>query len=200
MRALELLGSGLRPETVANAVGVTAGRISQLLADPTFAEEVTKLRVGALQKHNVRDNAYDAIEDDLLGQFRTAMPMLMKPMEILKGMQVINAMKRRGVSAPEAIQQSSVVVTIVMPTKIVQTFTTNIHNQVINAGDQELITIQSGQMGKMLGAKAAAGRATQAVIQERVGALLDSKTQVAHPNGVQHDTARTQADESIAGY
>ena len=77
--------------------------------------------------------------------------MMMRPMEILKGIQVINAARRRGAGAPEAIQQTNVVVTITMPVKIVQHFTTNIHNQVIRAGTQELITIQSGQMGKIAG-------------------------------------------------
>lgn len=194
-RALELLGTGLNSETVASACGVTPGRISQLLADPEFADAVSRLRVDRLQKHNKRDNIYDEIEDDLTAQFRTSMPMLMKPMEILKGMQVINAMKRRGQSAPESIQQSNVVVTIVMPTKIVQTFTTNTLNQVVRAGDQELVTIQSGQMGKMVGEK------KQEVIQERVRKLLDesSTARAVQTTGVQNEY-RTENEDSTSGF
>lgn len=190
-RALELLGTGLRAEVVAAACGVSAGRISQLLAEPEFANAVTELRVGALQKHTKRDNIYDQIEDDLMGQFKLAMPMMMKPLEILKGIQVINAAKRRGASTPEAIQQSNVVVTIVMPIKIVQTFTTNTLNQVVRAGDQELVTIQSGQMGKMMGA--------QAQIQGRVKELLDTRSATT---GVQNEPSKsgTPSSESTAGY
>lgn len=197
-RALQLLGTGLRAEVVASAIGVTPGRISQLLADPEFADAVTALRVGSLQKHNKRDNIYDEIEDKLMDQFRNTMPMMMKPLEILKGIQVINAAKRRGQSAPEAIQQSNVVVTIVMPTKIVQHFTTNIHNQVIRAGEQELVTVQSGQMGKMLEAAKSATNATHTqVIQNRVGALLNA----AQTQGVQNDTrTHTNTDSDLAGY
>lgn len=202
-RALELLGTGLGPEVVANACGVSVSRVSQLLSDPEFAEEVAKLRFNSLQKHNKRDNEYDGIEDDLIAQFRTVMPMMMRPAEILKGIQVINAAKRRGQSAPEAINQSAQVVTIVMPTKIVQQFTTNIHNQVINAGEQQLITVQSGQMGKLAAeyvadsTSNAAGRqeAVQQVIQSRVKELLDTQTakQAGTRIGVQsHERAREE--------
>jgi len=43
-RALQLLGNGVPAESVAAALGVTASRISQLLADPIFSEQVTTLR------------------------------------------------------------------------------------------------------------------------------------------------------------
>lgn len=182
-RALELLGTGLGPEIVANACGVSVSRISQLLSDPVFAEEVAKLRFNSLQKHNKRDNEYDGIEDDLIAQFRTVMPMMMRPGEILKGIQVINAARRRGQSAPEAINQSSQVVTIVMPTKIIQHFTTNIHNQVINAGEQELITVQSGQMGKLT---------------DKFNAIKAEQSQAPKQIGVQNHESRTRTEESTS--
>lgn len=149
-KAVTLLGSGLGAEMVANACGVHASRISQLLSDPIFAAEVAELRFEGLQKHNVRDDKYDAMEDTLLERMKDLLPMMMRPMEILKAISVINSAKRRGVSAPEAINQSNTVVTLVMPKTVIQNFTTNINNQVIRAGSQELLTIQSGSVGKMI--------------------------------------------------
>ena len=151
-RALSLLGQGLGPEVVAAAVGVTTSRISQLLSDPKFAAEVAELRYENLAKHNTRDNAYDSLEDTLLERLKDLLPLMMRPMEILKAIQVINAAKRRGTSAPESITNQQTVVQLVMPTQIIQSFTTNINNQVVKAGEQDLITVQSSNMTKLLAA------------------------------------------------
>jgi hypothetical protein len=149
-RALALLGQGLGPEVVAAAVGVSTSRISQLLSDPEFSSKVAEARYENLAKHNSRDNAYDKMEDDLLEKLKDLMPFMMRPMEVLKAIQVINAAKRRGSSAPESITSQQTVVQLLMPTQILQSFTTNINNQVVKAGSQDLVTIQSANMTKML--------------------------------------------------
>ena len=149
-RALTLLVQGLGPEVVAAAVGVSTSRISQLLSTPEFSSQVAELRYASLAKHNDRDNAYDKMEDDLLGKLKDCLPYMMRPMEILKAIQVINAAKRRGSSAPESITSQQTVVQLIMPTQILQSFTTNINNQVIKAGQQDLVTVQSSNMDKLL--------------------------------------------------
>lgn len=149
-RALTLLGQGLSPEVVSAAVGVSPSRISQLVSDPEFASKVAELRFKNLSKHNERDNAYDSMEDQLLEKLKDCLPFMMRPMEILKAISVINAAKRRGSSAPEHITNQQTVVQLVMPTQILQNFTTNLHNQVVKAGEQELITVQSASMRKLL--------------------------------------------------
>ncbi len=149
-RALQLLGSGLGAEVVASACGVTVTRISQLLSEPEFASEVSELRFNSLQKHNVRDDKYDAMEDTLLERMKDLLPLMMRPMEILKAISVINSAKRRGADSTVPVNQANAVVTLIMPTKIVQNFTVNINNQVTKAGSQDLLTIQSGNVNKML--------------------------------------------------
>lgn len=148
-RALTLLGSGLGPEAVATAVGISVSRISQLLSDPEFAAEVSELRFKNLQKHNIRDESYDDIEDKLIKQLSDVLPLMMRPMEILKAIQVINGAKRRGQSAPESITNTQTVVNIVLPTSMIRQFEVNANNQVIKAGAQELLTMQSHMMEGM---------------------------------------------------
>lgn len=142
-RAISLLGQGLAVEVVATACGVSASYISQLMSKDEVVEEVAGLRFHALQKHNERDDKYDGLEDRLLKQFESMSSTLFDPMKLLKAIQVINSAKRRGQSAPEQISQQNTVVTLIMPTQVVQKFTTNINNQVVNAGEQTLETIQS---------------------------------------------------------
>jgi type I site-specific restriction endonuclease len=149
-RAISLLGQGLGPEVVAAAIGVSTGRISQLLSDPAFSAQVAELRYENLAKHNTRDSAYDSMEDTLLEKLKDCLPFMMRPMEILKSIQVINQAKRRGASAPESIISQQTVVQLLMPTQILQQFTTNINNQVIKTGDQDLVTVQSASMNSLL--------------------------------------------------
>jgi len=163
-RALTLLGQGLGPEIVASAVGVSVSRISQLLSDESFAAKVAELRFENLSAHSERDNKYDEIEAKLQSKFEDLIPFMIKPHEVLKAIQVINAAKRRGSSAPEQITNQQTVVQLVMPTQIFANFTgssnsstparpmieTNLNNQVIRAGDTELVTIQSANMMKLL--------------------------------------------------
>jgi len=145
-RALELLGAGVAPETVANALGVTASRISQLLSDEEFARKVTERKFETLQKHNARDTTYDSLEDTLTEKFQDVIPLMMRPMEILKSLQIINALKRRGTSTPESIHTQQTIVNLTVPVQVLTKFTRDINNQVIEAGDQTLLTIQSNKL------------------------------------------------------
>lgn len=154
-RALALLGQGLGAEVVASAVGVSPSRISQLISDPEFAAKVAELRFAHLVKHNARDEKYDKLEDKLLDKMENLIPFMMKPFEVLKAIAVINGAKRRGISTPEQISGQQTVIPLTLPTAILQNFSAkniqvNIHNQVIKAGEQELVTVQSARMDDLL--------------------------------------------------
>lgn len=173
-RAIKLLGSGLRPEQVATAIGVDPSRISQLLSNQNFAAAVANLRFEALQRHNATDEAYDTIEEALIEKLSDVLPLMLKPMEILKAISVINAAKRRGQSAPDNITQQATVVNLVMPTQIIQKFSMNSNNQITNVGSQTLQTMQSNVLLESTKAKAAQNEADQqSIIQERVRQLTN---------------------------
>lgn len=150
IRALKLLGDGLAPDVVASALGVSPSRISQLLSDEQFSMEVAELRYKNLAAHTERDAKYDSLEDQLIDRLKGSLGMLFDPMKIVKILQVINSAKRRGASTPEHLTAKEAVVQLNMPTQIFQQFVTNVNNQVIKAGTQELITVQSSQMTKLL--------------------------------------------------
>lgn len=150
-RALKLLGIGTPPSAVALALGVEPSRISQLLADEEFSRQVTDLRFVALTRNNERDISIDSMEDKLIKKLDAQLPFMTKSDEILNAFRVINAAKRRGQSAPENLSTQGVAVTLVLPTVIQQKFQVNIHNQVIQVGDQSLVTIQSGTLLKQVG-------------------------------------------------
>lgn len=144
--ALALLGDGIAQEAVASHLGVTESYISQLVSKDEFAAQLIALRYENLSKHNARDKAYDGIEDELVTKMQESLPLLFRPEAILKAIQVINAAKRRGSSAPASVNQQQTIVKIVMPVRVINRFTTNVMNQVVEAGDQKLVTVQSATL------------------------------------------------------
>ena len=154
-RALSLLGQGCGPELVASAIGVSVSRISQLLSTPEFAEKVAELRFASLARHNERDQRADRIEDMLLEKLENVIPYITDPMKLVAAYTRINAAKRRGSSSPDAITTQTQVVALNIPSVVInqhvkQDITVNINNQVIKAGNQDLVTVQSASMEKLL--------------------------------------------------
>jgi hypothetical protein len=145
-RALSLLGAGVAAESVASALGVTPSYISQLLSDDVFATKVSTVRYENLQKHNLRDDSYDSIEDKLLQKLNQQLPLIMKPETLLRAISTINGAKRRGQSAPDQVVNNTNIVTLVLPAVIAEKFSVNIDNQVTRAGTQELHTIPSNTL------------------------------------------------------
>jgi len=145
-RALELLGKGIPPAAVASALGVDPSRITQLLADQGFASQVVEKKFESLSKHATRDLEIDQLEDHLLAKLKDTLPFMTRPMEILKSFSVINAAKRRTLSHTEQVATQQTIVSLNIPSIIVQKFSQNIHNQVTQVGQQSLVTIQSAQL------------------------------------------------------
>lgn len=145
-KALKLLGYGGSVVSVAAACGVTESDISQYLSDPEFAAAVAELRYEAQSKHNARDEKLDSLEDSLIEKLETLKDLMIRPMEVLKALQIVNAAKRRGASSPEVLATQQQVVSLTIPVFVTQRFSTNIHNQVVVAGNQELVTIPSNDL------------------------------------------------------
>jgi len=145
-----MLGNGLSPGVCASALGVSESYISQLLSEESFAQQVTAKRFASLQAATTRDKSYDSIEDALITKMQDLLPMMYKPMEVLRAITVINAAKRRGASAPENTVINQTIVQLTLPASITSRFVTNAHNQVVEAGEQQLVTIQSTSLTKRL--------------------------------------------------
>ncbi len=153
-QALDLLGAGAAPSQVARALGVSESLISQFLAQESFAAAVAERRFSALLKHNKRDDRLDALEDLLIQKLENVAAFMHKPSEIIHAFTRINQAKRRGSSAPEQINQQHSVIQLTLPVQILQQVTVNAANQVIKAGQQDLITVQSGRLPTLVASPA----------------------------------------------
>lgn len=166
-KAVELLGAGVSQEATAAALGVSPSYISQLMTEAEFSKQVVELRFKQLQHHTQRDNKYDTIEDKLLTKMEQSVPLMLRPSEILRALQVVNAAKRRGTQAQELPAGQHAQVVLNMPVRLVQHFTTNILNQVTEVEGEAMITIQPQQLLKQIGATDATTQTITATQQQQ---------------------------------
>ena len=155
-KILELLASGIPQNEVAAALGLSDGRISQLVADENFSRKLAEAKYQNLVKHNETDNIYDSIELKLAKKLEQNIPLMMRPMEITRALQTVNSLKRRGVSSPDSITRTKPTVHLNIPIAVINQFKMNAAGQVISAGIgnvvQDLVTIQSGNMKELVNA------------------------------------------------
>lgn len=158
-RILKLLSQGLPATVVASAVGCDNSYISQLLADPVFEQELKELKYAMLTEATNRDNKINNLEDKMLERITHDVehnPVAFRnTMERVRALSLVNALKRRGVGADVNNVGQSVtnIVTLVLPTQIVNKYTNyekDINNQVVKTGDQNLVTMQAGQLKSLM--------------------------------------------------
>ena len=175
-KALSLLGKGISSVMVASTLGVSEGLISQFLADGRFAEEVTKLKLEVLQKQTNIDDKYMQAEEGLVDKLLKVMPLMTKPMDILRGIQTINATKRRGMAEVAGVAGQSTIVNINLPQIMASRFISNGHNQIVEIHDEQgtrsLITSTVSEVSKFA--------AAQRIPEELVGVSRDADSTTAH--------------------
>lgn len=139
----ELLGLNLPNKTVASAVGVDESYISQLLSDEVFAGEVQELRVKTLAEHANRDKAYNALEDALLKKVDDLLPMMVRPMEVVRALQVVNNATRRAAPAELSATAQPSVVVLQLPNAIINKFVVNAQKQIVEVEGETISTMSA---------------------------------------------------------
>lgn len=141
-QALTLFEQGVTNSEIARSLGVTPSAITQLFDSEELAPRVKEIREAQLERSASLDVRYDRIEEKLLDQLERTIPMLLKPEQITNVLSRVNAAKRRGISLTQD-NKPATVVHLALPPQIMQRITTNINNQVVSVGGQQLITLQS---------------------------------------------------------
>lgn len=151
-RALKLLALNVPQTQVAAILGVDPSRISQLLADASFSARLAEEKFRTLTDQANRDVTYDRLEDKVLERLESTIPLMHRPLELLRAAQILNAAKRRGTVEPGQDASAREIIQLVLPVSISQKFLVqfNSTNQVVAVDDRELVTIQSGKLQELL--------------------------------------------------
>jgi len=143
----KLLGGGLSAGIVAEAVGVTPSYISQLLENPQFKEEVEVIRAKDLVNNKRIDEKYDEIEDKLLDQLEKVIPLIHKPSEIVRTIQVINGAKRKSVTVGDGeALMAGTIVNLNLPKIIYKKYTINMAGGMVQVDDRPLTPMPSSAL------------------------------------------------------
>ena len=151
-RALNFLGLGIDNTRVAQALGCDPSYISQLLADPIFAEEVSMKRLSVLREATDRDDRLNKLEDALIGKTEQLVKSPLhftRPMETVRALSIINSLKRRGAGESFNTTINNTIVALQLPDVIKSKFVVDVNNQVVEVSETPLITIQSSSMEKL---------------------------------------------------
>lgn len=146
---IKYISSGVLPGEAARALGITPGAVTQLMETPEVATELSRLREEQLLRSSALDTKYDRIEDKLLDQLERTVPLLLRPGEIANVLARVNSAKRRGAGHTPAAAPTKIL-QLNLPTILQQKFVVNSHNQVITAGAQDLVTIPSAAVAKLI--------------------------------------------------
>lgn len=144
----DLLGINLAPETVASAVGCSVSYISQLMSQEDFAGEVAEKRATSLQQQTIRDKSIDSIEDKVIARLEEAVDSraFYKPNDLLRAFHILNGAKRRGTSVQAGAVMNTTVISLVIPSKVVNKFTVSPRGEVIDVAGQTLVTMPSNEL------------------------------------------------------
>jgi hypothetical protein len=150
-KVVALLGQGYPATIVAQAVGCTPSYITQLLElKPHLKDEVTRLGIQRLSRAQTLDDAYDVLEEKLLKKLNDSVVFMTNPRDIANTLARVNAAKRRGQLSQDNLGlDSSDVSKISLPSVIINQFIVNGNNQVVQAGDQTLVTMPSNGIAGM---------------------------------------------------
>lgn len=134
----KLINQGVSRSDAADSLGLTPSAVTQALGSAPASTDTNPL-----------DDQYDRIEKKLLDQLERTAPLLMKPGEISRVLQTINSAKRRG-GPLKTDNEIPRVLQLHLPVAIQNRFVVNSTNQVVSAGSQDLVTLPSANVAKLL--------------------------------------------------
>lgn len=132
---------------VAFIAGVDPSYISQLMADEEFRDAVFALRLAQGEKHVKMDTTADSIELKLLEKLERALPMLVKPSEIVHALHKVNGLKRHVTNTASTHGAGGgTVVNIHLPPRAMMRFKVDSRNEVIEVEGQPLVAMPSANL------------------------------------------------------
>ena len=147
---LNYLKAGVTQSEAASALGITPSAVTQIIqSNPELSQELEKAREEQLSRSSTLDKKYDELELALLEQLHKVKALAMRPMEIAKILATVNAAKRRGVAASSEKPVQQTILNLNLPTTIKARFVVDGRNQVVQAGEQTLVTIPSASLPKL---------------------------------------------------
>lgn len=149
-KAIELLGRRVPASVVANATNLSMSYLHEMCQDEHFMGRIVALQTERLEEATNRDNKYNKLEDKLLERLETLAPNIHDPVKAAQVLKIVNGAIRRGAGEnnPAEINMQQGVVTLVMPTNLLNMFQNKQHEVVVN-DKNEVVAVSGTKLGRM---------------------------------------------------
>lgn len=144
-KILNLLSYGMKAADVADATGVSASRISQLLNEPEFKSALDNLKYTRMQGYAAKDDQADRIEGKILDQLEKTVHLVADPLKLTRMLKDVNSLKRRTTGAGLATAPDAKVVNLNIGIGLISKFQVNSNSEVIAVNGKSTLTMPSGQ-------------------------------------------------------
>lgn len=150
---VKLAARGTPVGQIARILGVTDGAVSKALAEPKLAELVNDMRFTEEAVVQDQDSKLNRIQAKLVDKLEESIDLIHKPIELISAIEKLAKVPRRSTGeTPVTASNQTTVVQLSLPYAAKQLLLqTNSQNQVVQAGDQTLVTMQSHEVARRFG-------------------------------------------------
>jgi len=128
---------------------------------PQLAQEVDALRVKHLSAANERDKKIDSLEDRILARLSELVDTVYKPQQLTSMFAVLNRAVRRGQPAHESVIVAQQIVNLTIPAAATRNFIVNQAGEVVQIGDQTMVTMPTHELLRKLSSEATSAQASK---------------------------------------
>lgn len=144
-QVIKLLGAGLSQAAVAQALNCEPSYISQLMSNEQFAAKVHEEAAKRSSQQVDTDNKVQDIRTALVDRLHEIVPMMTKPMEILRAFEVVDKASK-GSFQRQNVQQGARIVQLVMPERAKVQFTISEQKEVVEIEGRSLAAMPATQI------------------------------------------------------
>lgn len=148
-KIISYIGQGVSQVVTAEACGVTASYVNQVLEEAGVSQEIAKIRAGKLHRDLEVDSNIADIERDALKAISKKLPYVKGPLEAAKIFQIVNAARKRNEVARDDANSDSLSVTLVLPKAANVMIEVNTRQQVVAVNDQSIAPLPSRALPAM---------------------------------------------------
>lgn len=174
-KAKNLLSGGVEYSLAAKILGCDVSYLSHLMADPEFAAEVTARQVANAGDQVQITRKVTELQLKALEKIERLLPFESDLSEIRQCFKVLNSATLRTPDVNPDAGKDQQVVTLRLPQAIALNFKVDINNEVIQAGEQALVTMPSQMLLQMAMEKGHANGQALEKLAGRLGQVEASK-------------------------
>lgn len=154
-RVLKFLQGGCNEAQAAEAVGVTPGYVSQLVAEPDFKAQMAAKLQKDFEEAIETDKNYATVELEISRKLKQLTPYVLGLDDMLKTIKVVNAAKRKvapiiNPGGTGADGTGIKTVRLILPQVTVQNFIVNPNSEVVAVNDLRLATLNASSIDSVV--------------------------------------------------